>query len=239
MFCLVVAILFSSLSFRSQDFVLRSIVVGIVGRIERTIFPHAEQPRCDVCASNAEKRLRENATLYKEKRECDEKHMYARGRDSSFVRPRLVSCRVRTVSFHFHVLTFSAVFLPYFPTKTRLFQTPSVGRAAHPGRAAPVFLTCNAAIRVAIDDEVAFFRRSMTIRRPSGIAGRTRTERSLDTRCVRRSSPVFSRSRIRKPTHTVFTYTRGSASAVYHCVTTITPPLKLSETKRRRTGTAA
>lgn len=58
---------------------VRSIVVGIVGRIERTIFLHAEQPRCDVCASNAEKRLRENATLYKEKRECDdEAHVRAR-----------------------------------------------------------------------------------------------------------------------------------------------------------------
>lgn len=68
---------FTSPSFRSQDFV-QSIVVGIVGRIERTIFLHAEQPRCDVCASNAEKRLRENATLYKEKRECDEAHVRAR-----------------------------------------------------------------------------------------------------------------------------------------------------------------
>lgn len=124
-------------------------------------------------------RRRENAT----------KHMYARGRDSSFVRPRLVSCRVRTVSFHFHVLTFSVcrtfqqrrVFFKPPPSATQLTlveRRPFFSLFTRPYVSRSTTKLPSLVDRRRFDDQVE--------------SGRTRTERTLDTCCVGRSSPVFS-----------------------------------------------
>ena len=149
-------------------------------------------------------RRRENAT----------KHMYARGRDSSFVRPRLVSCRVRTVSFHFHVLTFSAVFRRTFQQRRVLFKPPPSATQLTLVERRSFFLTFYSAIRVAI----AFFRRSMTIRRPSRIG--TNADGTIVGYSLRRAiGPLSSLVREFENQHTLFS--RIHVATLLPCITVL------------------